>query len=313
MKDGLIIKNVPGSGGGGSSPLLEAVINLNATQILDSFNAPFEVIPAPGAGKIIVVVAASVSVTNGAVIFGQIGSQASQLTWNSGGVEIANAPVGIFRSGQLGYYTVVQNNIINKTPVTNKNVAFYAPAYAGPIAVASLGSATGAGYVVGDTGLIDGNGSGAQYVVDSTSPLGGSGYAVGDTGTLDLGNADAEYVVNTVGSGAVLTYTITNAGTGYSEGNSSTTSGGAQPGSGSGFNILITAVGGGGDITSSALSKTVATFHLTSTGSNYEETPDVNTEILTGRGDGTLLINVDQITDPNGTANLYILYYIVTA
>jgi hypothetical protein len=63
------------------------------------------------------------------------------------------------------------------------------------------------------------NGSLIQVGPIATSSLGssgGSGYAPGDTGFLDQGNGDATYVVDTVdGGGAVLTFHLDNAGTGY--------------------------------------------------------------------------------------------------
>lgn len=71
----------------------------------------------------------------------------------------------------------------------------------------------------------------------------GHGYAIGDTGVI-LGTIGfpATYQVLTVGGGgAVLTYLITAAGTGYSIGFGNTQTGGAQPGVGIGFVIDITA------------------------------------------------------------------------
>lgn len=74
---------------------------------------------------------------------------------------------------------------------------------------------------------------------------GGSGYAVNDTGTIQGGLIPATYTVTSVdGSGAVLTYSVTANGTGYAAGtNILTSTGGLQPGSGSGFTIDISSVG----------------------------------------------------------------------
>ena len=86
-------------------------------------------------------------------------------------------------------------------------------------------------------------------VLNPTSGGGGAGYAVGDTGTVDVpgGGIPATYIVNTVdGMGAVLTYTLTSPGTGYSVfagAYATTTEGGAQPGNGGDFTIQITGVG----------------------------------------------------------------------
>ncbi|MES2136608.1 MAG: hypothetical protein V4502_06060, partial [Pseudomonadota bacterium] len=70
---------------------------------------------------------------------------------------------------------------------------------------------------------------------------------VGDTGRVppnNSGGIPATYIVNTVdGVGAVLTYTIAYNGTGFSvQAGVATETGGAQPGSGFGFTIDITAV-----------------------------------------------------------------------
>lgn len=90
---------------------------------------------------------------------------------------------------------------------------------------------------------------------------GGTGYAVGDTGYLIQGGntpgtpgGNGTYIVDTEGSGVILTFTMTNAGTGYDTdvGTSelSTTPGGGQPGAGDGFTWDLLAVapttGGGG-------------------------------------------------------------------
>jgi hypothetical protein len=73
---------------------------------------------------------------------------------------------------------------------------------------------------------------------------GGSGYAVGDTGIILGPNNNATYIINSVSGGAVVTYTITFGGSGYSVSpRNSTTTGGAQPGVGTGFAIVINSVG----------------------------------------------------------------------
>ncbi len=77
---------------------------------------------------------------------------------------------------------------------------------------------------------------------------GGSGYVVNDTGVIQGGNGTvATYTVNTVTAGAVATYTISGAGTGYTPMLGATTAtGGAQAGIGTGFRISIASVTAGG-------------------------------------------------------------------
>lgn len=81
-------------------------------------------------------------------------------------------------------------------------------------------------------------------IVTTTLGAGGAGYAANDTGTLTHGANDATYKVLTVdGLGAVLTYQITAAGTDYVvENGSPTATGGAKPGVGVGFTVNITAI-----------------------------------------------------------------------
>jgi len=71
---------------------------------------------------------------------------------------------------------------------------------------------------------------------------GGTGYAIGDTGTINGGSTLAAYVIDTVdGSGAVLTFSLTSAGLGYSIASGiATTTGGSQPGVGTDFTVNIT-------------------------------------------------------------------------
>lgn len=78
----------------------------------------------------------------------------------------------------------------------------------------------------------------------TTLANGGAGYAVGDTGIILTGDDTATYEVLTVdGGGAVLTYSITVPGAAYVvENGVGTVTGGAQAGAGAGFTVNITAV-----------------------------------------------------------------------
>lgn len=74
----------------------------------------------------------------------------------------------------------------------------------------------------------------------------GSGYAANDTGTITTGNGNATYKVLTVSTGAVATFSITFGGSGYSIATGQATAvGGAQPGSGTGFTVNVTAIESG--------------------------------------------------------------------
>ncbi len=84
-----------------------------------------------------------------------------------------------------------------------------------------------------------------QALATSSLNFGGTAYAVGDTGTIPVnGGIPAQYIVTSVGAMGVVTgYTITYNGTGYSVSLANgTTTGGAQPGVGSGLTIDVNTV-----------------------------------------------------------------------
>lgn len=107
-------------------------------------------------------------------------------------------------------------------------------------------TSVGAGYIIAGAYATATGGSqpgvGTGFQIDVTA-LGG-GYAVNDTGTIAGGSADATYIINSVdANGNVLTYTLTSPGTLYTLGNSfQGARGGAQPGIGLGFGIVVTSV-----------------------------------------------------------------------
>jgi hypothetical protein len=90
--------------------------------------------------------------------------------------------------------------------------------------------------------------AGCPAITAATVAAGGSGYAVNDTGFISGSGigASARYVITSVSGGAVTAFTVTQGGTDYPEGSALpatevTTTGGAQPGSGTGFKVTITA------------------------------------------------------------------------
>lgn len=82
-------------------------------------------------------------------------------------------------------------------------------------------------------------------ISSTTLGNGGTGYAVGDTGYLKGVSTDATYLVTGASGGIVTSYTISAAGTRYQVWTDTLTSrSGAQPGSGTGLLINVTAVTG---------------------------------------------------------------------
>jgi hypothetical protein len=96
-----------------------------------------------------------------------------------------------------------------------------------------------------DWDVWDGPCSPASAIVLMNLNAGGSLYAVGDTGTINGGGTLATYTVTSIGAGGAVTGFSFTVGAGYNTGtNVATTTGGSQPGSGTGltFNITQTAV-----------------------------------------------------------------------
>jgi hypothetical protein len=212
-----VVENV--SLGGGQVAPLQSVVTLSAAQIIALPSPQIPIVPAPGAGKLILpkwmyllyhfgthpfvgteITGIGVAYTGGAD---------NQVALNLGGAIFGNASALSFTSGS----------------------------------VQSLGILPG----VDNTGLVV-TGVGSAYnvgpIVTATLGAGGTGYVANDTGTITNGANDATYKVLTVGAGgAVLTFQITSPGTVCNVANgNATVDGGAQPGVGAGFTVNITAV-----------------------------------------------------------------------
>lgn len=186
------------------------------------------------------------------------------------------------------------------------------PADGGPIASATV-TFGGTGYNVGDVGVFQSSNNSGTYTVATTTTAvisgsslnaGGVSYAPGDTGTVTTGSADATYIVNTVdGGGAVLTYTLTSAGTAYVTGtNISTATGGGQPGVGTGLTLDITA-GSGAVLTVTVLDPGFPYFSA--------DTPNLSPTTGHGDGDATATITIGALGD--GSLDVYMPYYVVNS
>jgi len=208
--------------GAGASALLENVVTLTSAQILAMPGTVPIVLPAPGAGKVNVVLGAEFVYSAGTRLY--LPTAGDQLNH-------VYTPVGTLALTQGA------NNVLS--------AARSAVAFTG-------GNMTGAELILAGVdneavGLL----SQAAYtngpIVTATLGAGGAGYAVNDTGTIQDGDDTATYKVLTVGAGgAVLTFQVTAAGTSYNVENAiPTVNGGAQPGVGVGFTINVTAVNPG--------------------------------------------------------------------
>lgn len=290
-------------------------IALTAAQLIGSYNTPLDVLSAPGEGKIIILVFASLSFTNGSHHFQQPVSNQPTLTYGDNGYigNSAKLPSGFFNNNdQIGLFTLPSgiSAVGDKANVVNKPISIFVPVIAGPITSISLGSDGGFGYAPGDTGTISDGNSGAVYVVDTvTSP---NSYVLTAAGTASGGHT-------------VYTGTFTGGAGNAFAGHSFTITGFVAHTSNNGtFNctastatqLTLSNVSGiaethAGSARDNSTGGGVLTFHLTDSGFYYTVATDTGTSPDTGAGDGNFLVNVDGVTQGNGTANLTLAYYTV--
>lgn len=202
--------------------VLAATVTLNPAALVALGTTPFTLIPAPGAGRIIVPIGFAFIYNFGTIAFqGALDVAASY----AGAANDSVLPVGFSSTGLL-------------------NAAASGFAYTGAAIAVNANLAADANQAIRLTGTGPGLGG---PIVTATLGAGGAGYAANDTGTINDGSDDATYKVLTVdGGGAVLTFQVTGAGTSYRvENGVATATGGAQPGVGVGFTVNITAVQNG--------------------------------------------------------------------
>lgn len=193
---------------------LSRVISLSSAQLLDLANTAVEMIPAPGLNKGIIVT--------------EVLS-----TYNFNTLDYPSlTPVLIYGANESVSYNADIAPFLGLAESAVLNSTFEGNNFTKAIAA---NAAVNLKYV-GD------NDPAAGPIVTTTIASGGSGYAPGDEfGIIPLGSGnEASGTINTVdGGGAVLTYTVSDPGTGYSISAGLVTETG---GAGSGFTINITAV-----------------------------------------------------------------------
>jgi hypothetical protein len=212
--------------GGGQVPTLQSVTQLSAAQINALSVTPVQLVPAPGAGKVVLVFGVAFVFAAGTILYQTSGADTQSIFY-------AGDPTKTL--------TQLFSNLITKFPLSSSFA--YQP---GGVALTVF-------LLPGDTNKAVQISAASPFdqgaIATSSLGAGGAGYVANDTGTITTGNGDATYKVLTVdGGGAVLTYQITNPGTGYNTGNGQATAvGGAQPGVGAGFtvNVLTVNLGNG--------------------------------------------------------------------
>jgi hypothetical protein len=144
-----------------------------------------------------------------------------------------------------------------------------------------------------DALLIDGATPITIFAPNPASSYDGSGASVGQNFYFS-----AESVYNT---GPILTASVTsgNGGSGYAPGDQFTVETGDTNNT-----FTVDTVDGGG---------AVLTFTINSGGQGNQPSTGNSTAVDSGGGDGTLEIDILTVGQPNGTATLTLLYYLVTA
>jgi hypothetical protein len=145
----------------------------------------------------------------------------------------------------------------------------------------------------GDSLLIDGSTPITVFTPTSASSYDGTGGCIGKTLIFV---AEDVYAF-----GPILTATVTsgNAGTGYAPGDT----GNINTGDNNAAYTVNTVDGGGG----------VLTFTLTNGGQGNTVSTGNGTTVTSGGGDGTFEVDINSVGQPNGTATLTLLYYLLNA
>lgn len=215
------------SGGIPAGALSRASVHLGGAAIATLFSDPIELIPAPGAGKAVVVLDVAYE-----TVAGVIGYDATTVALYYDGDAASGQELTEVAAQMTLFAGVAPTSELFGNPPAPGNVIAIADAEDRAVVVADLAA---------DPVRIG-------AIVTATLQAGGAGYAIGDTGTISGKNygATATYVVDTVAAitGAVLTFHVVVAGTGYDTLSNphATIAAGSQPGVGTGFTLNITAI-----------------------------------------------------------------------
>ena len=197
-------------------PISVARVSFTSAQLKATAITPATVVAAPGANKVLIPVYAVLAYTF-------VSSAYSVGTLSAGVANTSQAVVSIASfldqassqvAGVGAFYS--QSDVFPRATFANEPIVMWIAApTTGPILTSSIFDG-GSGYAANDTGTVDDNGAG--------------------------GSGGAYKVLTVDGGGAVLTYTITAAGTRYVATNAATHTGGGQPGTGTGFVLSIDSV-----------------------------------------------------------------------
>jgi hypothetical protein len=205
--------------GAGGAPLLTTTVNLSAAQILALSATPITLVPAPGAGKVVVPFSVVLVLNVGSILYSTVGGDLVNVGY-------ANT-VGSTNLFQFSDLLVLAASTLLQVGTGSGSPCSILPGADNQALVVQAAQTYPGG-----------------TIATATLAAGGTGYVANDTGTIEDGSDNATYKVLTVGAlGAVLTFQVTVAGQQYLvENNIPTVNGGAQPGVGTGFEVNVTAV-----------------------------------------------------------------------
>lgn len=236
---------IPSGGAAASGGLSTATTALTAAQINHLFSAPLTLMAAPGAGKAIIPVFVEFYNHVGSIPFGSENAEAGNLILMYGGV--TGQPI----VGDAATFESAVSSTLSALIYSGSFSSGSVPSNANQPGVRITIAPTPYS-AISDQPIVVANNTddyadyGAVLTSGITSGNAGSGYASGDTGTIGGSyGAGAAYHVDTVsGGGAVATYHLTANGFGYKVGvtGNATATGGAQAGSGTGFQVDINSV-----------------------------------------------------------------------
>lgn len=218
-----------------TNPIARSSVRLQAAELLTLFSAPTVLVPAPGAGFMVLLHAVSYEWNPGVIAYAAI---------------VGNTFGAIAYNGDFTLATVVKNFFVEPdgldgiTPLLGYGVITSLPGVPTHGAIATALVENQPLMVTADIG----DPSPVGPITTATLADGGTGYANGDTGTIAgsvLSGTAATYIVTGVALGVVTDFDVVTPGAAEYDTVSNpltTTPGGAQPGGGSGFTVNVTAI-----------------------------------------------------------------------
>lgn len=212
----------------------KVITELTSVQINHLGTAPVSVAPAPGVGKAIIPIAASVQLNFDTIGFGEVFGVNPVCIFFSGATSKLNnghSPPFIFGPFATLSYPTSTLSFGSSGIIGNGAGVFSSTFLSGsvdiPLSVVENKSLIFHSFTYNDDTAVDYSDYGS--IVSSDVNVGGSGYSIGDTGIVGSSggfasnNNLAEYVIDSVSGGVVTDFHLTNNGYGFKVGGSGAT------------------------------------------------------------------------------------------